>query len=78
MADAIRQLGASTDPQTPKRLTEAIRRAHRDNTLTVTERAKLMKLFTDKIAVADAYLAFDEDDEGMKQSRTEFVRISID
>ncbi|KAL5496124.1 hypothetical protein ACEPAH_3041 [Sanghuangporus vaninii] len=78
MADAICQLGTSTDPQTPKRLTEAIRRAHRDDTLTITERAKLMKLFTDKIAVADAYLAFDEDNDEMKESRTEFVRISID
>ncbi|KAL5480230.1 hypothetical protein ACEPAI_1500 [Sanghuangporus weigelae] len=78
MADAIRQLGTSVDPQTPKRLTEAIRHAHRDNSLTAPERAKLMKLFTDKMAVADAYLAFDEDDEEMKESRKDFVLISID
>lgn len=69
MADALRDLGSSFAmgrdggcPPTPKRLSDAVKRAQVDKNLEVGERVTLMRLFSEKISFVDTYLALDDEE----------------
>jgi hypothetical protein len=76
VADALRDVaaqfnadsGGTSAKGTPQRRTAAIRAAATDLNLTRDQRLKVLHLFRDDIAVADAYLAIDD-----AELRTEFI-----
>lgn len=78
VADALRHVAAQFNADsggtsaiasgTPQRRTAAIRAAATDLNLTRDQRLKVLHLFRDDIAAADAYLAIDD-----AELRTEFI-----